>query len=598
VSWTLASYGLLGLALLAGAIWYERSHPSARVLALVATLAALAALGRIAFAPVPNVKPTTDIVLLAGFALGGAPGFMVGAVAALTSNFFFGQGPWTPWEMVAWGGAGLAGAVLARVTGGRMGRLPLAATCFVAGFAYGAVMDLSLAVTYGGGRDVGSRWLFFSSTSLPFNLAHAVGNGLFALAFGPALLSALRRYRRRFEVTWLSAPSAAALLLVAVAITSLGAPSGARAASPAGFLARAQNRDGGFGDRPGLGSAPTFTAWATLGLAAQGHNPADVRRHGGRSALDYARRGARSLSIAGDIERALLVAGAAGVSARHFGGRDLIGALLRHRRHDGSFDSQVNLTAFAVLGLRGAGVGVSSPTVRAAARWLTRQENSDGGFNFLGRGGGSDIDDTGAVLQALAAAHSGGATSRRAAAFVAHRQNRDGGFPANPGGASNAQSTAWAIQGLIASGHDPARLHRHGAHSPLSYLHSLIAPDGSVRYSRTSSQDPVWVTGQAALALARAPFPLRRVARRAGARTAASATGAGRSSSAAGGGAAGGGRHATPADGRAARSKGAGGRDARAGGTSSRLAVWSAAAGRLAGLLLAPSTPPHTTANR
>ncbi len=74
MSWELASFALLVLALAAGFAWYERTHPSSQVLALVATLAALAALGRIAFAPLPNVKPTTDIVLLAGFALGGAPG--------------------------------------------------------------------------------------------------------------------------------------------------------------------------------------------------------------------------------------------------------------------------------------------------------------------------------------------------------------------------------------------------------------------------------------------------------------------------------------------------------------------------------------------
>ena len=106
VSWILASFLLLGCALAAGFAWYERSHPSARVLALVATLAALAALGRIAFAPIPNVKPTTDIVLLTGYVLGGAPGFMVGAVAALASNLFFGQGPWTPWQMAGWGDRG------------------------------------------------------------------------------------------------------------------------------------------------------------------------------------------------------------------------------------------------------------------------------------------------------------------------------------------------------------------------------------------------------------------------------------------------------------------------------------------------------------
>ncbi|HKG02524.1 MAG TPA: hypothetical protein VKB03_05035, partial [Conexibacter sp.] len=82
MSWQLASFLLLALALVGGFAWYERSHPSARVLALVGTLAALAVLGRIAFAPVPNVKPTTDIVLLAGYVFGGAPGFAVGAIAA------------------------------------------------------------------------------------------------------------------------------------------------------------------------------------------------------------------------------------------------------------------------------------------------------------------------------------------------------------------------------------------------------------------------------------------------------------------------------------------------------------------------------------
>ena len=79
MSWILASALVLAVALAAGFAWYEREHPTTRVLALVATLAALAALGRVAFAPLPNVKPTTDIVVLTGYALGGAPGFAVGA---------------------------------------------------------------------------------------------------------------------------------------------------------------------------------------------------------------------------------------------------------------------------------------------------------------------------------------------------------------------------------------------------------------------------------------------------------------------------------------------------------------------------------------
>src|SRR5919107_3918029 len=143
MTWITASFLILGAVLLVGFAWYERTHPTTRVLALVATLAAMAALGRVAFAALPNVKPTTDIVLIAGYTLGGAPGFMVGAIAALASNLFFGQGPWTPWQMVAWGGVGLFGAGLCRIARHELGRIPLAAACCVAGLGFGAIMNLS-----------------------------------------------------------------------------------------------------------------------------------------------------------------------------------------------------------------------------------------------------------------------------------------------------------------------------------------------------------------------------------------------------------------------------------------------------------------------
>ncbi len=149
MSWQLASFLILGAVLLGGFAWYERSRPPSQVVALVAALAALAIAGRIAFAAFPNVKPTTDIVIFAGYALGAAPGFAVGALAALVSNFWFGQGPWTPWQMAGWGLCGILGAALA--LGARnAGRLTLAAACGFAGVAYGALLNFSLMATYGG----------------------------------------------------------------------------------------------------------------------------------------------------------------------------------------------------------------------------------------------------------------------------------------------------------------------------------------------------------------------------------------------------------------------------------------------------------------
>ncbi|MDX6658228.1 MAG: energy-coupling factor transport system substrate-specific component, partial [Solirubrobacteraceae bacterium] len=134
MTWQLGSVLILSVALAVGFAWYERSRPPARVLALVAALAALAAIGRVAFAAFPNVKPTSDIVLFSGYTLGGPAGFAVGALAALVSNVFLGQGPWTPWQMASWGIVGLGGAALGRVMRGREpGRLFLAVACGFAG---------------------------------------------------------------------------------------------------------------------------------------------------------------------------------------------------------------------------------------------------------------------------------------------------------------------------------------------------------------------------------------------------------------------------------------------------------------------------------
>jgi len=509
MTWVLASFLVLGFALTLGFAWYERSHPSARVLALVATLAALAALGRIAFAPIPNVKPTTDIVLLTGYALGGAPGFAVGAVAALASNLFFGQGPWTPWQMAAWGGIGVLGALLARGGGREWNRFTLAAACALAGLAFGAVMNVSLWVTYSGDHTLAKLGAVFA-TSLPFDLAHACGNAAFCLAFGPALVRALRRFRTRFEVSWRPAP-ATATVAVALLALAVALPARADAAGPAAavkYLERAQNRDGGLGPAPGAGSTQLHSGWAAIGLAAMGRNPRDVERDG-HDMVEYIRRNAAALKgDLGERSRTILALRAAGVSATKVGGRDLLAELLRAQENDGSFAGRVNTTAFSMLALRAAGRSAGDRRMRAAATFIAAQANADGGFNFAGRGGPSGADDTGAALQALAAAGRRRSRAvRRAAGWLDAHQNADGGF-ALQSGPSNAQSTAWAVQGLIAAGRDPTRVRRNGSRSPLAYLRSLIGADGAIRYSRTSAQTPVWVTGQALAALAGKSLPV------------------------------------------------------------------------------------------
>src|SRR6202043_1258791 len=148
--------------------------------------------------------------------------------------------------------------------------------------------------------------------------------------------------------------------------------------------------------------------------------------------------------------------------------------VLGARAGDDSFAHQVNLTAFAIFALRAVGHSTRFTAIREAAGWIERQQNGDGGFGFGVRGSSSDVDDTAAALQALVDA---GARNPRAlgaaTSFLTRAQNLDGGYPQRPGGESNAQSTAWAVQGLIAARRDPSSVRRRGSRSPVGYLESL-----------------------------------------------------------------------------------------------------------------------------
>jgi hypothetical protein len=512
VSWQVAAFAILALALTGGFWWYERTRPDARIVALVGTLAAFAALGRIAFAAVPNVKPTSDIVLISGYALGGGPGFAVGAIAGLASNFFFGQGPWTPWQMAAWGVTGIVGAGLALGFRRPIGRWPLAIACCACGFAFTAVQDVGDWITYSD-HSVAQLGVYVGQ-GLGFDAIYAGSCLVFALAFGPALLRSIRRFTKRLEISWL-APGSSVVPVLAVAVALVGAAAGAggirtpaaRGATdavqgPVDYLLHTQNSDGGLGAQAGQPSSSLFSGWAALGLESAGVRLQGVDR--GPGLIAYIERTAGAAD-AGSIERNILVARAAGLSANDFGGHDLVARLRAKVDGDGSVGRVVNLTAFGILALRAAGV----PVPGRSYAWLQSQQDRDGGFGFARRGGASDVDDTGAVLEALGSLRGSRAARvrARAIAYVRRQQDRDGGFPSQPEEGSNAQSTAWAVQGLDAAGVNPAGVHRAGR-SPLAYLQSLIGRDGAVAYAHGEDQTPVWVTGEVLMALAGKPLPL------------------------------------------------------------------------------------------
>lgn len=500
MSWQLASFLILLGVLLAGFAWYERSRPTSQVVALVAALAALAVAGRVALVAIPNVVATTDIVVFAGYALGAAPGFAVGALAGLVANFWLGQGPWTPWQMAGWGMCGLLGALLA--LGVRnAGRLMLAATCGLAAVGYGALLNFSLMATYGGELSW-QRFLALESAAVPFDAAHAIGNVALALIAGPAIVRMLTRFRERFE--W-RVPAVATTLLLALTIAA-ALPAGAEAANAdrgAFWLVASQNSDGGWGASPEDASAPDITAWAMLGLEAGGLNPRDLSR-GDRTPVSYLRAKVGELQSPGDLARTILALRGAGVNARTFGGRDLVGALVKRRRANGSYENWPGSTAYAVMALRAGGAG--NAAVESSISWLVKAQNGDGGWGDTPETS-STADGTAAAMQAIP----GTKAAQRGLTYLRKHQRSGGGFAGGSGGV-NSQSTAWAVQGMIAVGADPTSV-RKGGNSALDYLTARQEADGHFRYSSSSDQTPVWVTGQVLPAVARKPFPLAPVAR-------------------------------------------------------------------------------------
>src|SRR6202035_3990503 len=117
----------------------------------------------------PDVKPITAMTFVVGYTLGPLPGFAVGAIGMLASNFVLGQGPYTPWQMAAWGLVGLAGAALGALSGRRVGRVQLGLAAARA--AVGAKELMNVYQWTIGASHTPAAFLALAGSSLPFDIA-------------------------------------------------------------------------------------------------------------------------------------------------------------------------------------------------------------------------------------------------------------------------------------------------------------------------------------------------------------------------------------------------------------------------------------------
>ena len=199
------NYGLISLimvllALIPFFIRYERKKPSAREWIPLVVMAALAAVGRMVFAPLPHFKPISAIIIITAMVFGAEAGFLTGAISALASNLFFGQGPWTPWQMFAWGLIGFLAGWLSKKNGLNK---PWKIIVFglVSGFIYGWIMNIWSAATMLMSRMSVYAFLTLYITSFPVDLIHGISTALFLVLIEKSWTAKLRRVKIKFGIS-------------------------------------------------------------------------------------------------------------------------------------------------------------------------------------------------------------------------------------------------------------------------------------------------------------------------------------------------------------------------------------------------------------
>lgn len=189
----LISFAVALLSLLLFIAGFEKKQTGARRLVIAAVMTALCIAGRF----IPLFKPITALTVITAIYLGGETGFLVGALSALLSNFSFGQGPWTPFQMLAWGLIGLLAGALSKPL--EKSKWLLCIFGVLCGIVYSFIMDIWTVLWYSSGLDTA---LYMSAivTALPHTILYAVSNFLFLYLFAKPFGEKMTRIKLKYGV--------------------------------------------------------------------------------------------------------------------------------------------------------------------------------------------------------------------------------------------------------------------------------------------------------------------------------------------------------------------------------------------------------------
>ena len=181
-------------------VMFEKRKPRAREIVLISVLCAIGVAGRTAFFMVPQFKPVAALVIITGLCFGSQTGFLVGSVTGFVSNFFFGQGPWTPWQMLAYGLIGFISGVFFRYGFFRKTKAALCVFGFLATLIlYGGVVNMASALMWIA-RPQGGSLLSVYAMGLPFDLIHAVSTAFFLWVAAEPMIEKLERVKLKYGI--------------------------------------------------------------------------------------------------------------------------------------------------------------------------------------------------------------------------------------------------------------------------------------------------------------------------------------------------------------------------------------------------------------